>query len=411
MNSTPPRPLDGVFVLDLSRVLAGPWATQALADLGADVVKIERPVTGDDTRGWGPPFLADVHGAPAESAYYLCANRGKRSVTVDIAKPEGADLVRALAKTADVVVENFKVGGLTRYGLDYAALSAINPRLIYCSITGFGQTGPYAARAGYDYMIQAMGGLMSITGQPDGAAGAEPMKVGVAVVDLFAGLYASNAILAALLSARATGKGQQIDIALFDVQAAMLANQAANFFATGAAPVRLGNAHPNLAPYQVFATADGAIVVAVGNDGQFAELAAALETPGLADDDRFRTNAARVANRAALTQSLAPLLARRTSGAWISALEAAGVPCGPINDVGEVFATPQAIARGLVVQLDRDDLADPVKTVASPMRFSATPVRYDRPPPALGADTRAELQGRLGLSDLEIDALRRDGVV
>ena len=407
-----PRALDGVRVLDLSRVLAGPWATQCLADLGAEVIKVERPGMGDDTRQWGPPFYAAaVDDGLSDAAYFLCANRGKQSLTVDFTKPAGADLIRRLAASCDVVVENFKVGGLAKYGLDYASLSAVNPRLVYCSITGFGQTGPYARRAGYDYMIQAMGGLMSITGQPDGAPGAEPMKVGVAVVDLFAGLYAATAILAALLHARATGQGQSIDVALFDVQAAVLANQAANFFATGVSPGRLGNAHPNLAPYQVFATADGAMVIAVGNDSQFRSLCMVLQAPSLAADPRFATNAMRVHDRAALAAALAPLVAARSTHAWIAALEPAGVPCGPINEVGEVFDTPQAQARALVVEQVRDDLSRPIRSVASPMRLSATPAAYTRPPPALGAHTEAVLRGRLGLGDAELHALRRDDVI
>jgi crotonobetainyl-CoA:carnitine CoA-transferase CaiB-like acyl-CoA transferase len=408
---TLPAALAGVRVLDLSRVLAGPWATQVLADLGADVLKIERPGAGDDTRLWGPPFYTGADDERSDAAYFLCANRGKQSVTVDFTKPAGAALIRALAKSSDVVVENFKVGGLAKYGLDYASLTAINPKLIYCSITGFGQTGPYAQRAGYDYMIQAMGGLMSITGQPDGQPGAEPMKVGVAVVDLFTGLYASNAIMAALLHARATGVGQHIDVALFDVQAAMLANQAANFFASGEAPGRLGNAHPNLAPYQVFATADGAVVVAVGNDSQFRSLCKALGQEALGVDPLFAANALRVRNRAALAAALAPLIVVQTTAHWIADLERAGVPCGPINDVGQVFDTPQAVARDLVVEQKRADLAQPIRSVASPMRLSATPVVYTRPPPALGADTQQVLRDRLGLTDDEIQALEADGVV
>lgn len=404
-------PLSGVVVLDLSRVLAGPWATQLLGDLGAEVIKVERPGAGDDTRAWGPPFTTTTDGAKGDAAYFLCANRNKRSVTVDMARPEGAALLRRLAEGADVVVENFKTGGLKKYGLDYASLAGINPRLVYCSVTGFGQTGPLKDRAGYDYMIQGMGGLMSVTGQPDGAPGGEPMKVGVAVADLFTGLYASNAILAALLHARATGKGQHIDLALFDVQAAMLANQATNFFVSGNAPTRMGNAHPNLAPYQPFATSDGAVIVAVGNDGQFRSLCAALGAPGLATDARFPTNALRVENRLALAAVLAPLFLARTTDGWIAALEAAGVPCGPINTVDRVFAEPQAEARGLTVVQTREGLAEPVRTVASPIRLSETPVAYDRPPPALGQDTEAVLAERLGLSSDEIAALRETGVV
>lgn len=404
-------PLSGVTVLDLSRVLAGPWATQMLADLGARVIKIERPGAGDDTRQWGPPFTTQAGGARGDAAYFMAANRNKRSVTVDMARPEGAELIRRLAAQADVVVENFKTGGLKKYGLDYAGLSAVNPKLVYASITGFGQDGPLKDKAGYDYMIQAMGGLMSITGQPDGSPGAEPMKVGVAVVDLFTGLYASNAILAALMHARATGQGQHVDVALFDVQAAMLANQATNFFVSGKAPGRMGNAHPNLAPYQPFATADGALVIAVGNDGQFRALCRAIGADDLGTDSRFLTNALRVEHRAELVQALAPFLTLRTTDSWIEALEAAGVPCGPINTIDRVFAEPQGQHRGLVVAQARPDLAEPVQTVASPMRLSKTPVSYRRAPPALGADTEAVLAEQLGLSAEDIAALRDAGVV
>ena len=384
-------PLAGVRVLDLSRVLAGPWATQTLADLGAEVIKIERPGAGDDTRLWGPPFTTKTDGSRGDAAYFLCANRGKKSVAVDIATPEGAEAVRRLAATCDVVVENFKTGGLKKYGLDWPSLKAINPRLVYCSITGFGQDGPDAHRAGYDYMIQAMGGLMSVTGQPDGTPGAEPMKVGVAVADLFTGLYASNAIMAALLHARATGQGQHIDIALFDVQAAMLANQASNFFVSGQAPTRMGNAHPNLAPYQPFPCTDGMVVIAVGNDGQFRALAAALGAPGLGTDPRFLTNALRIEHRAVMTAELSALTAGQTMAGLMVALEAAGVPCGPVNTVDQVFEEPQAKHRGLEVTQVRADLSEPVRTVASPIRMSVTPVRYDRAPPALGQDTAAVL--------------------
>ena len=404
-------PLSGVVVLDLSRVLAGPWATQALADLGALVIKIERPGVGDDTRHWGPPFVAKVDGSRGDAAYFLSANRGKRSVTVDISRPEGADIVRKLAAKADVLVENFKVGALARYGLYYDSLHAANPRLVYCSITGFGQTGPSAGRAGYDYMIQAMGGLMSVTGQADDAPGGEPMKVGVAVADLFAGMYAANAILAALLHARATGDGQAIDIALFEVQAAMLANQASNWFVSGKVPKRLGNAHPNLAPYQPFPTQDGAVVIAVGNDGQFRALCRALGDPALAEDQRFVTNAQRVERRDELTARLSALTAVRSSHGWIAALEAAGVPCGPINTIDQVFAEPQAIARDLVISQAREDLAEPVRTVASPVRLSDTPTIYAAPPPALGADTDEVLGDLLGLPESAIAALKATGVI
>ena len=386
-------PLAGVRVLDLSRVLAGPWATQTLADLGAEVIKIERPGAGDDTRHWGPPFTTTTDGSKGDAAYFLCANRGKKSVALDIATPEGAEAVRRLAATCDVVVENFKTDGLKKYGLDYASLATVNPKLVYCSITGFGQDGPDAHRAGYDYMIQAMGGLMSITGQPDGALGAEPMKVGVAVVDLFTGLYASNAILAALWHARATGEGQHVDIALFDVQAAMLANQATNWFVSGTAPTRMGNAHPNLAPYQPFPCSDGMVVIAVGNDGQFRALAKALGVEPMGADPRFATNALRVQHRAELSPTLSALTAGFTMKGLMAALEAAGVPCGPVNTVDQVFEEPQAIHRGLTVEQSRDDLATPIRTVASPIRLSKTPVRYAAPPPKLGQDTDEILRG------------------
>ena len=386
-NSPPSAPLSGVRVLDLSRVLAGPWATQLLADLGAEVIKIERPGAGDDTRHWGPPFTTRTDGAPGDAAYFLCANRGKQSVALDIASPEGADIIRRMAADTDVVVENFKTGGLKKYGLDHDSLKAVNPKLVYCSITGFGQTGPRAHQAGYDYMIQAMGGLMSITGQPDGAPGAEPMKVGVAVADLFTGLYASNAILAALHAARETGEGRHIDIALFDVQAAMLANQATNWFVSGVAPTRMGNAHPNLSPYQPFPCSDGMVVIAVGNDGQFRSLCTALGEPDLGTDERFAANAGRVANRDQLGPILSALTGPLTMAALMKRLQDAGVPCGPVNTVDQVFAEPQAVARDLTVEQTRHDLNAPVRTVASPIRMNGAPAVADRPPPALGQHT------------------------
>lgn len=386
--------LAGVRVLDLSRVLAGPWATQTLADLGAEVIKIERPGVGDDTRAWGPPFTTKVDGSRGDSAYFLCANRGKKSVELDIASEDGAATIRRLAETSDVLVENFKVGGLKKYGLDYASLSVANPKLVYCSITGFGQSGPRAGQAGYDYMIQAMGGLMSVTGQPDGAPGAEPMKVGVAVVDLATGLYASNAILAALLHARATGQGQHVDIALFDVQAAMLANQATNYFVSGKAPTRMGNAHPNLVPYQPFPTSDGMAVIAVGNDGQYRALCGVLSADALASDPRYAGNAGRIEHRVELVAAISALTRGLTMAELLARLEAAGVPCGPVNTIDQVFEEPQAKHRRLEVDLTREDLSTPTTTVASPIRLSETPVRYDSAPPRLGADTDAVL-GRL----------------
>ena len=410
MTSAPALPLDGVRVLDLSRVLAGPWATQLLADLGAEVIKIERPGAGDDTRGWGPPFLTTTDGAKGDAAYFLAANRNKKSVTVDFTTPEGREIVRALVPKCQILVENFKTGGLAKYGLDYASVAALNPSLVYCSVTGFGQTGPYAERAGYDYMIQAMGGLMSITGQPDGAAGAEPMKVGVAVADLFTGMYASSAILAALRHAERTGVGQHLDVALFDCQAAMLANQAMNWFVGGTPPGRLGNAHPNIVPYQVFRTADGYLVLAVGNDGQFRSFCAAAGLGALPDDERFAKNAARVAHRSALIPLIEPAMAARTTADWIAALEVAGVPCGPINRIDEVFADPQAQARGLAVEVERADVG-PMTLVRHPVVYSQTPARATGAPPALGADTDAVLQDVLGMDADAVSALRTAGTI
>ncbi|MFT3953646.1 MAG: CaiB/BaiF CoA-transferase family protein [Piscinibacter sp.] len=414
-----PLPLAGVRVLDLSRVLAGPWCTQTLADLGADVVKIERPMRngsgGDDTRGWGPPFLHDRDGHDtAEAAYYLGTNRNKRSVTVDIARPEGQELIRRLASHSDVFVENFKVGDMARYGLDSERLLALNPRLVYCSITGFGQTGPYRDRAGYDYAVQGMGGLMSVTGPSrqeiaDDAPGGGPQKVGVAVADLFTGMYATTAILAALRHRDATGQGQAIDMALLDTQVAMLANLGANYLTTGVAPQRAGNAHQNIVPYQVFEAADGHMILAVGNDGQFAKFCEVAGCPELARDPRFARNADRVRHRAVLVPLLAERMRRRPKAEWLAALEAAKVPCGPINDLAEVFADPQVRARGMTVELPHP-LAERVRLVASPMKLSATPVQYRRPPPLLGEHTDAVLaEAGLGLED--IAALRAAGVL
>lgn len=407
---TPKGALADVRVLDLSRVLAGPWAGQLLADLGADVVKVERPGQGDDTRGWGPPFVAEPDGARGDASYYYCANRNKRAIAVDVSRAQGAEIVARLAADADVVIENFKTGGLAKYGLDYAALAKRNRALVYCSITGFGQTGPRAHEPGYDFLIQAAGGLMSVTGQPDGAPGAEPMKTGVAVADLFTGLYAASAILAALHHAQRTGEGQHLDIALYDCQLAMLANQASGYFATGAAPGRLGNAHPSIAPYQVFATADGHIVVAVGNDAQFARLCALLEVPGLADDPRFATNAARVAGREILAAKLGARLADRTSADWLAALRAAAVPCGPINSVAQAFEDVQAQARDMAWSLARAD-GTRATAAACPVKMSATPPSARRAPPAHGADTDAVLAERLGLDAAALSKLRADGVV
>jgi crotonobetainyl-CoA:carnitine CoA-transferase CaiB-like acyl-CoA transferase len=417
---TPPSlPLAGVRVLDLSRVLAGPWCTQTLADLGADVIKIERPMRngsgGDDTRGWGPPFLRDGAGHDtAEAAYYLGTNRNKRSVTVDISRREGQDLIRRLAERSDVFVENFKVGDMARYGLDSDRLLALNPRLVYCSITGFGQTGPYRDRAGYDYAVQGMGGLMSVTGPSrqeiaDDAPGGGPQKVGVAVADLFTGMYATTAILAALRHRDATGQGQAIDMALLDTQVAMLANLGANYLVTGIAPQRAGNAHQNIVPYQVFEAADGHMILAVGNDGQFAKFCEVAGRPELATDPRFARNADRVRHRAVLVPMLAELMRQRPKAQWLGALEAAKVPCGPINDLAEVFADPQVQARGMTVELPHP-LAERVTLVASPMKLSATPVQYRRPPPLLGEHTD-EVLLETGLSSDEVTALRAAGVL
>lgn len=384
-------PLRGVRVLDLSRVLAGPWATQTLADLGAEVIKIERPDTGDDTRAWGPPFTEKTDGSRGDAAYFMAANRGKKSVAIDIATPEGAEVVRKLALQSDIVVENFKTGGLLRYGLDYASLSALNPKLVYCSITGFGQEGPDAARPGYDYMVQAMGGLMSITGQAEGEAGSEPMRTGVAVIDLFTGMTATSAILAALLHARSTGEGQHIDVALFDVAASILANQASNYFVSGQPPGRMGNSHPNLVPYQPFPCTDGSVIIAVGNDGQYRALCRSLGVAELGEDERFATNAARIGNRQLLNGLISDLTRHFSMSGLMAALESAGVPCGPVNTIDKVFEEPQAIYRELVVSQQRPDLSSEVRSVASPIRLSRTPVSYDRPPPALGSDTEAVL--------------------
>jgi crotonobetainyl-CoA:carnitine CoA-transferase CaiB-like acyl-CoA transferase len=398
-------PLNGVRILDLSRVLAGPWATQLLADLGADVVKIERPGEGDDTRGWGPPWVGSPDGE-REAAYFLCANRGKRSVAVDVSQPDGARLVASLAASADVLVENFKVGGLAKYGLDYETLARANPRLIYCSITGFGLDGPYASRPGYDFIIQGLGGLMGVTGVPDG----EPMKAGVAIVDLFTGLYAANAIQAALRQRDATGRGQRIDVALLDVQVAVMANQALNYLVSGRNPRRLGNAHPNIVPYQAFSTRDGALTVAVGNDAQFARFCAVLGVAGLASDVRYATNEARVANRAALIPELQARLSQQTTDHWLAELEAVGVPAGRINTLAQVFDDPQVMHRGLRIDSPHDTLGS-VPGVRCPVRMSDAEVGAERGPPPLGAHTREVLGERLGLDAAALDALVARGVI
>ncbi|WP_153774195.1 CaiB/BaiF CoA-transferase family protein [Pseudomonas sp. MNR3A] len=403
--------LSHLRVLDLSRVLAGPWSGQILADLGADVIKVERPDSGDDTRAWGPPFLRDARGEnTSEAAYYLSANRNKRSVTIDFTQPEGQRLVRELAAKSDIVIENFKVGGLASYGLDYERLKAVNPRLIYCSITGFGQTGPYAKRAGYDFMIQGLGGLMSLTGRPEDEQGAGPMKVGVALTDILTGLYSTVAILAALAHRDQSGDGQYIDMALLDVQVACLANQAMNYLTTGTPPKRLGNAHPNIVPYQDFPTADGDFILTVGNDGQFRKFAEVAGQPEWADDPRFATNKQRVAHRAELIPLIRQATVFKTTAEWVAELERAGVPCGPINDLAQMFQNPQVVARGLKVDVPHP-LAGSVPQVASPIRLSETPVEYRRAPPLLGEHTEAVLRDVLGLDAGAVQVLRSAGVL
>ena len=412
----PMNSLQGIRVLDLSRVLAGPWCTQTLADLGADVIKIERPGTGDDTRTWGPPFLKDVHGNDTqEAAYYLGTNRNKRSLTCDIAQPAGQALIRELAGCSDVFVENFKVGDMARYGLDYASLKAINPRLVYCSITGFGQNGPYAERAGYDYAIQGMGGLMSITGERDDLGGG-PQKVGVAVADLMCGMYATVAILAALRHAEKTGTGQQVDMALLDTQVAMLANLGANYLVSGTVPGRAGNAHQNIVPYQVFEVAPAAagskdhLILAVGNDSQYVKFCRVANIPELGVNPLFAKNRDRVLNRAQLVPILEAVMRTRSKADWLAALEAAQVPCGAINSLAEVFADPQIEARHMVTQWQHPVKSD-LRLVSSPIKLSATPVACRRPPPLLGQHTEEVLRGVLNYSDAKLSDLKRSEVI
>ena len=402
MNIT--TPLQGIKVLDLSRILAGPWAGQMLADLGADVIKVERPGTGDDTRSWGPPYMPAAMGfeglGACEAAYFQSANRGKRSLCVDMSQPKGQDIIKQLAMQADVLIENFKVGGLAKYGLDFESLSQINPRLVYCSITGFGQTGPYKDRAGYDFMIQAMGGLMSVTGSEDG----EPMKVGVAVADVMTGLYASNAIQGALIHQLRTGQGQHIDLALLDVQVATRANQAMNYLATGDNPKRLGNAHPNIVPYQAFATADGHIILAVGNDGQFQRFCQVAGAANVANKPQYISNALRVANRNKLVPEVAHLLAQQTTQWWLAELNEVGVPCGPICTIDQIFDNPQIQARQMKIELSHAQLGK-VEGVANPIKLSATPLQYNQAPPMLGQHTRAVLQDWLAMAEREYQDL------
>jgi crotonobetainyl-CoA:carnitine CoA-transferase CaiB-like acyl-CoA transferase len=414
MNS--PNSLSGIRILDLSRVLAGPWCTQTLADLGADVIKIERPQTGDDTRTWGPPFLKDAQGRDtAEAAYYLGTNRNKRSVTCDIAQPAGQALIRELALHCDVFVENFKVGDMARYGLDYASLKAINPRIVYCSVTGFGQTGPYADRAGYDYAIQGMGGLMSVTGERDDLGGG-PQKVGVAVADLMTGMYATVGILAALRHAEKTGEGQQVDMALLDTQVAMLANLSANYLVSGKVPGRMGNAHQNIVPYQVFevaAAADGSkdhIIIAVGNDSQFVKYCHVAGVPELGMNPLFALNRDRVKNRAQLVPILEAVMRTRRKADWLAALEAAKVPCGAINNLAEVFGDPHVASRDMVTHWQHPHQSD-LRLVSSPIKLSATPVRADLPPPLLGQHTDEVLRSVLNYPDEKLSELKSHKVI
>ena len=402
--------LSHIRVLDLSRVLAGPWCTQILADLGADVIKIERPGSGDDTRQWGPPFVSVDGGGNEESLYFLATNRGKRSMTLNLSDSRGQKVVHELAAHCDVVVENFKVGALARYGLDYETLKGINPSLVYCSITGFGQTGPYADRAGYDFMIQAMGGLMSVTGEAEEAAGTNPQKVGVAIADLVTGLYCANAIQAALIHRERTGQGQYIDMALLDCQVAILANQAMTYLAAGQTPVRMGNAHPNIVPYQVFETQDGHIILAIGNDGQFRRFCELADQPHLAQDPRFIANRGRVKHRAQLIEALALLMKSKNTDDWLNLLEPEGIPCGRINSIDETLNDPQVIHRQMRTQALHSSLGE-INLLGSPLKLSETPGEVRRAPPVLGEDTDQVLREVLGYEDSAISALQADGVV
>lgn len=401
-------PLSGLVVLDLSRILAGPTCTQLLGDLGADIIKVERPVEGDDTRHWGPPFVTEADGAKGRSAYFLCANRNKRSLALDFATEDGAAIVRKLAAKADVVVENYKVGGLAKHGLDYAHLSAVNPRLIYCSISGFGQTGPNAQQLGYDAVVQAMGGIMSLTGEPDG----QPMKVGIGIADVVCGLYAANAVQAALRWRDVSNQGQHIDIALYDTQVAWLINEATNYLVSDRLPQRRGTAHPNIVPYQVFGTADGHVMVAVGNDGQFSRFASVVGHPEWACDDRFAKNSQRLANREILIDLISAAMRERKTAWWAEALTSADVPCGPVRDLAAVFSDGQCAARGLKVMIeDPSAEAGEVPAVGNPIKLSATPVSYRQAPPRLGADTSQILSKFLGMSEAEIAGLKRTGTI
>src|SRR5712671_3656507 len=404
-------PLSHIRVLDLSRVLAGPWAGQNLADLGAEVIKVERPGSGDDSRAFGPPWVKDKDGRDTrDSAYYTSANRGKKSITVDISRPEGQKIVREIARISDVLIENYKFGDLARYGLSYEDLEKINPRLVYCSVTGFGQTGPYRERPGYDFMIQGMGGMMSVTGEPDDAPGGGPQRAGVPVADIITGMYASIAICAALAHRAQSGAGQRLDLALLDSQIALLAYQNTNYFATGKPPKRIGNLHPNIVPYQPFRTRDGDVILACGNDNLFRKFCDAAGCRELAEDSRFATNGKRVENRKELTRLLAQVFAGRSTDEWVQLLEAAGVPSGPINNIAQVFADPQVKARGVQIELEHASGAR-LPLVASPMRFSQTQIDYRLAPPLLGQHTEEVLSGLLGKSDAEIAQLRSAGVI
>ena len=410
-----PGPLSHVRVLDLSRVLAGPWAGQNLADLGAEVIKVERPKVGDDSRAFGPPWVKDKEGKPTgDSAYFTSANRGKKSITVNVAKPEGQALIRSLARECDVLIENYKHGDLTRYGLGYEDLQAVNPRLIYCSVTGFGQTGPYRGRPGYDFMIQGMGGMMSVTGEADGTPGGGPQRAGVPIADIITGMYASIAICAALASRAQPGpnfgQGQHLDLALLDSQIALLAYQNSNYFSTGKPPGRIGNLHPNIVPYQPFKSSDGEVIVACGNDNLFRKFCDAAGCPELAQDPRFASNGKRVENRAEITRLIQEIFGKRTTAEWLELLEGAGVPNGPINDIAQVFEEPQVKARGVKIELDHA-AAGKLPLVASPMRFSGTPLEYRLAPPLLGEHTDQVLKEFLKLNETEIAKLRADGIV
>ncbi len=404
-------PLSHIRVLDLSRVLAGPWAGQNLADLGAEVIKVERPGVGDDSRAFGPPWVKDKAGRETkDSAYFTSANRGKKSITVNVAKPQGQALIRALARECDVLIENYKHGDLARYGLGYDELKNLNPRLVYCSVTGFGQTGPYRERPGYDFMIQGMGGMMSVTGEPDGAPGGGPQRAGVPIADIITGMYASIAICAALASRAETGQGQHLDLALLDSQIALLAYQNTNYFSTGTPPGRIGNLHPNIVPYQPFRASDGEVIVACGNDNLFRKFCDAAGHPELAADPRFATNGKRVENRAEITRLIQENFAKKTTAEWLALLESAGVPNGPINNIAQVFEEPQVKARGVKIELEHT-AAGKLPLVASPMRFSGTPLEYCLPPPLLGEHTDEVLKELLGKSGAEIARLRAAGVL